>query len=144
MSVTIKQLSSILAICALAGCASNPRDVEPRNQVHEASDGTEIIIDEYYFVSEDCQPNRFTIQVTSPARHGTLIVRPGTRTISGRLSPLGPASKKCDGREVDTRQLVYQSKLGYTGQDKFEIFVRDLQNEDQQRFVPYRINVKPR
>lgn len=144
MSVTIKRLTSTLAVCALVGCASKPRDAEPRNQVHDAPSGTEIIIDEYYFVGEDCQPNRFTIQVTSPARHGTLIVRPGTRKLNGRLSPLGPASKKCDGREVDTRQLVYQSKLGYTGQDKFEIFVRNLQNEDQQRFVPYRINVRPR
>ena len=141
MSVTMTRLTSLIALLTLVACASNPKDVEPRKRVHEAPSGAEVVIDEYYFVNEDCQPQRYTIQVTSPARHGTLIVRPGTTTLKGRLSPLGPASKKCDGREVDSRQLVYQSRAGYTGQDKFEIFVRNAQNEDQQRFVPYRINV---
>lgn len=128
----------------LQACAGNPRQADSREATHQATSGSEVVIDSIYFAGPDCRSLPFVVQVTSPARHGTLIVRPATRTIAGRLSPIGEPDSRCDGRRVDARELVYQSRPGYTGADKFEVFVRNNQNPDEQRFVPYRIEVRPR
>lgn len=122
-------------------CASSGSEVGSPNRLHQVLSGAELEVEDYFFVSENCQPIPFTLRVTSPARHGTLIVRPGTRTLAGKISTIGEKNKKCDGLQVDSRQLIYQSRIGYVGQDNFEIYVITNLKKDQPRFVPYRINV---
>ncbi|MGB7299770.1 MAG: hypothetical protein WA888_13180 [Burkholderiaceae bacterium] len=125
----------------VGGCGSTPK-AEAIKQFHEVASGVELTVDDYYFVSDSCQPAPFVLRVTSPARHGTIIVRPAIKKIAGQKSRFGNNAEKCGGVEVDSKQLVYQSRNGYVGPDSFEIYVRNDLNADQQRFVPYRIKVQ--